>query len=218
MHNLKDLMHREVAGIRVPDTRLTIEATELVHQASSRSLFNHVLRTYVFAELFGRATAFHYDSETLYLASIMHDLGLTEAHQGRERFEVDGADAARKFLKNRGLPEHKIWLIWDAIALHTSVGIAHRKQPEVVLVHLATAADVIGLRLDEISKDHLHQTLEAFSRLQFKAVFLNELKRIVQKKPETATFNFMADVARCCVTGYRAPDAVELFASAPFAE
>jgi hypothetical protein len=218
MRDLRDLMHREVAGIRMPDTKLAIEATELVYQASSRSLFNHVVRTYLFGELFGRAAEVHYDSEALYLASIMHDLGLTKAFQGCERFEVDGADAARKFLEGRGLSEQTIWLIWDAIALHTSVGIAHRKQPEVALVHLATGTDVIGLRLDEISKDHLHQVLEAFPRLQFKAVFLNELKRVVQIKPQTAAFNFMADVARCCVAGYVAPDATDLFASAPFAE
>jgi hypothetical protein len=206
----------EVAGVRIPDSKLATEATELVRAVSSDALFNHVIRTYVFGELFGRAGRLQYDSEALYLAAVMHDLGLTQKFQAGERFEVDGADAAREFLASHGVSEERKWLIWDAIALHTTVGIAHRKQPEVALVHLGAGADAIGLRLDEIPPNLLQQIVKAYPRREFKKVLLDDLTRIVRDKPQSAAFNFMADVAERHVAGFQAPNTCDLISAAPF--
>jgi UTP:GlnB (protein PII) uridylyltransferase len=74
------------------------------------------------------------DRELLYLGAIMHDLGLTERFDAEQRFEVNGADAARAFVLEHGLSDEKAEIVWDAIALHTSIGIAVRKQPEIALV------------------------------------------------------------------------------------
>src|SRR5262249_30148278 len=141
-HPAAKFIAREVAGIRIPDSTLALDATEIVRAASSPSLFNHAVRTYLFGELLGRSMAYVYDSELLYLSAIMHDLGLTDTFAGQGRFEVDGADAAQTFLSARGVSQEKIALAWDAIALHTSAGIADRKQPQVALVHSGAAVDV----------------------------------------------------------------------------
>lgn len=74
----------------------------------------------------------------------MHDLGLTERFDAEQRFEVNGADAARAFVLEQGLSDEKAEIVWDAIALHTSIGIAIRKQPEIALVHLGATADLLG--------------------------------------------------------------------------
>ena len=87
-------MPKEIAGIRIPDTRLAVEATKLVREVSSPALFNHVVRTYIFGEQLGRTLGMRYDTELVYLAAVMHDLGLTPPYMAAGRFEVDGADAA----------------------------------------------------------------------------------------------------------------------------
>ena len=209
---------RDIAGIRIPDTKAAREATGLVREVSSPSIFNHVMRTYFFAELLGRKSALKYDSELLYFASVMHDLGLTEKFQGAERFEVDGADAAAAFLSSRRLPREKVDLVWDAIALHTTVGIAHRKQPEVALVHFGAGVDAIGLRFEEIPKSLVAEILETYPRLAFKKALLGALTQVVRTKPHTAAFNIAADVGRKYIPEFQAPDACSLILAAPFSE
>jgi hypothetical protein len=143
-------LRREIAGIRIPDSRLALEAEEVVRESSPRCLLNHAFRTYLFGELLGRCRKLKYDSELLFVGAVMNDLGLSEKFAGQERFEVDGADAARTFLAQRGVSEEKNAVVWDAIALHTSVGIADRKQPEIALVHFGAGIDVVSFRLEEV--------------------------------------------------------------------
>jgi hypothetical protein len=209
---------REIAGVRIPDSKAAKEATELVRQVSSPSIFNHAVRTYLFAELIGRKSVFKYDSELLYFSAIMHDLGLTEKFQGAERFEVDGADAAAAFLSDRNLPQDKIDVVWDAIALHTTVGIAHRKQPEAALVHFGAGVDAVGLRFEEIPANLVAEVLEIYPRLGFKIALLGALTEVVRRKPHTAAFNIAADVGRAYIPGFEAPNSCALIVSAPFSE
>ena len=82
---------------------------------------------------------------------MLHDLGLTEEFAADKRFEVDGADAAVRILQDRGYPESKVRVVWDAIALHALGDIADRREPEVALVHMGAHVDVMGLW---IRRDH----------------------------------------------------------------
>ena len=111
---------REVAGVKLPDSKLARDATDFTRGLSAPVVFNHVLRTYLFGELLGRAKGLKFDSELFYLGAVLHDLGQTERFMGRQRFEVDGADAAAEFLKDKGVPEESVEVVWDAVALHTS--------------------------------------------------------------------------------------------------
>ena len=91
-----------------------------------------MLRSYLFGELLGRAKGLKFDSELFYLGTVLHDLGLTERFMGQERFEVEGADAAADFLKDKGAPKDWVEVVWDAVALSTSrgiVGASGRKSP-----------------------------------------------------------------------------------------
>jgi hypothetical protein len=112
-------------------------------EVSPTFLCHHCIRTFLFSDLLGQRDGLKCDRELLYLGAVMHDLGLTERFDGEQRFEVDGADAARAFVLEHGLSDEKAEVVWDAIALHTSIGIVSRKQPEMALVHLGASADVL---------------------------------------------------------------------------
>lgn len=209
-------MPKTIAGIRLPDTRLALETTELVREVSSPALFNHVVRTYIFGEQVGRNLGMHYDSELVYIGALMHDLGLTPAYIGPSRFEVDGADAAARFLTERGVPADKVSLVWDAIALHTSNGIVDRKQPEVALVHFGAAVDVEGRMLDQIPREVVEQTLENYPRLGFKKAFLEAIAAVLRKKPETGFLNFMEGIGKRYIPDFNPPDVCDFINAAPY--
>src|SRR5258708_3196754 len=129
------MIPKQSAGISIPDSALAAEATELVRDTESDLLFDPSLRVYVFGALQGRRLGLNYDAELLYIGAIFHDMGLTEPYRSPdERFEVDGANAARRFLERHGVPEAEVDVVWDAIALHTTPGIPRWKKPEVALV------------------------------------------------------------------------------------
>lgn len=140
-----------IRGIVAPDSELARKAFALAEQAHSTTLLNHVHRTWWFAEFLGKKREMRYDRELVYLASLLHDLGLSDDYASDKRFEVDGADAASKFLHDHGYPKSKADVVWDAIALHSAADIADRRAPEVALVHFGAHVDVMGLRMDEIS-------------------------------------------------------------------
>jgi len=211
-------MPKTIAGIRIPDTRLAVETMEHVREVSSPALYNHVVRTYIFGEQVGRNLGMRYDSEVVYVAAMMHDLGLTPPYIGPGRFEVDGADAAARFLSEHAVAADKVALVWDAIALHSSNGIAERKQPEVALVHFGAAVDVVGSRLDQIPVDVLHQTLETYPRLGFKQAFLEAIADVLRKKPETGFLNFMEGIGKRQVPGFQPPDVCDIIVAAPYSE
>lgn len=211
-------MPAEIAGIRIPDTSLAIAATELVREVSSPALFNHVVRTYIFGEQVGRNMGMRYDSELVYIAALMHDLGLTAPFIGTARFEVDGADAAARFLMEHGVAADKIDRVWDAIALHSSNGIADHKQPEVALVHFGAAVDVAGAMLDQIPEEVFHQTLDAYPRLGFKKAFLQAIVDVLRKKPETGYLNFMEGIGKRYLTDFHPPDVCEMILGSPYNE
>ncbi|MBV8245499.1 MAG: HD domain-containing protein, partial [Candidatus Eremiobacteraeota bacterium] len=139
-----------VAGIAIPDTALARDAGALAAGAEKVEIYNHSLRTFFFAELLAKAMGIAHDPEVVYVAAILHDLGLTSRYMSDgNRFEVDGANAARALLEKHGVASERVDLAWDAIALHDSGGIARFKQPEVRLVNAGVAAD-FGANLDRL--------------------------------------------------------------------
>ena len=151
----------------IPDSEICQKATQLVAAVSPTFLCNHCLRTFLFGDLLGQRDGLKCDRELLYLGAVMHDLGLTDRFDGEQRFEVDGADAARAFILEHGLPDEKAEIVWDAIALHTSLGIASRKQPEIALVCLGASADVLGERIADIPPETVEQVIDVYPRLCF---------------------------------------------------
>lgn len=207
-----------LAGIKVVDTPLVRDAMELARNSSEPYLFNHAMRSWLFGVLVTERTKPAPDAELLAVSAILHDLGLTDRYSTQERFEVDGANAARSFLNERGIPAHQIQLVWDAIALHTTRSIALHKEPEVVVTHSGIAIDVIGAGLDLIPQDKVRAILSEFPRLSMKKQILEDLCGVVRRKPATSYDNILRDIGTRYVKGYTVPTFAELLENAPFPE
>lgn len=211
------MLPKQIAGISIPDSALAAEATELVRDTESELLFDHSLRVYLFGALRGRRRGLSYDPEMLYIGAIFHDLGLTEKYRSADaRFEVDGANAARKFLERHGVPEASIEVVWDAIALHTTPGIPEWKKPVVALVNAGVALDVVGLGYDDVSAEAREQILAAFPRVDFKRRIVEAFADGIKHKPETAFGNIKADVLEKMLPGYVRPNFCAMIAASPF--
>jgi len=167
---------KTVAGIALIDSKMARLATELVRDTSPEYLFNHAARTFLFGALIGNANNFKFDFELLYLACILHDLGLTKRFAGALPFEIQGAQAARAFLTDNGLPSDQATMVWDGIAMHP-FAIASFKQPEIALVAAGAGADVVGSDLEKIPESAKAAVVNAFPRLDFKHAFCENLRR-----------------------------------------
>ena len=207
-----------LAGIKVADTRLVHDAIELARNCSEPYLFNHAMRSWLFGVLIAERAKPAPDPELLAVSAVLHDLGLTGRYSAQERFEVDRANAARSFLKERGIPAQQIQLGWDAIALHTTRSIALHKEPEVAMTHSGIVVDVIGAGLDLIPQDKVRAILSEFPRLSMKTQFQDCLCNVVRQKPATSYDNFLRDIGTRYVKGYTAPTFADLYESAPFTE
>jgi hypothetical protein len=132
--------------------------------------------------------------------------------------EVTGADAAAAFLAEQGVAESQRDVVWDAIALHTSVGIASRKRPEIALVHIGAGVDVMGIALDAIPSEAIGRTLEALPRLDFKKAFAETFVDMMKTNPEGVHMTWLAPTAERHVPHFHCSDCVEVIAAAPFAD
>jgi len=210
---------KRVAGIRIPDTRLAQAAADLARSASPETLYNHCLRTYLFAALGYARTGVRFDEELVFVASALHDLGLVEAFMTpNERFEVDGADAALAFLERWRVPARRAEKVWDAIALHTSVGIVTRKAPEIAAVSIGAAIDATGLGLADLAAQDVAEVLAAFPRLGFKEAALASIIGYCEKKPTTLLLHPWESVARRHIPNLPLPFLEDLILGAPFPE
>ncbi|MDR5748197.1 HD domain-containing protein, partial [Caballeronia sp. LZ029] len=122
-------------GIAIPDSKLAREITEFIRDTETELLFNHSSRVYYFGALAGQHRGLTFDAELLYAGAMFHDIGLMPSHSStNQRFEVDGANAARDFLKQRGISTQDIDLVWTSIALHTTPGVPEHMHPVIALV------------------------------------------------------------------------------------
>jgi hypothetical protein len=206
------------AGIKVPDTILVRDAIDLSRSESEPFLHNHVMRSWLFGVLLSEGAERAPDPELLAVATILHDLGLTRRYAADSRFEVDGANAARSFLKGRGISTQQIQLVWDAIALHTTRSIALFKEPEVVMTHSGITVDVLGAGLDRIPQDKLAAILTEFPRLKLKDGLKDCLCNVARQKPATTFDNIVRDFGVRYVEGYTHPNFADVVANAPFPE
>ena len=149
----------------VPDSKLAKAATEFIRDTESELLFNHSTRVYLWGALTGLRKKMTFDRELLYVGAMFHDIGLTERYrQSQLRFEVDGANAARDFLKSHGIAEQSVEIVWDAIALHTTPGIPEHKKAEVALVTAGVEMDVLGIAYHDFTDEQREAVTAAYSR------------------------------------------------------
>jgi HD domain len=154
-----------LGNVKIPDSKMARELTQLIRDTESDLLFNHSTRVYFFGALTGQRKGLKFDPELLYVGAMFHDIGLTERYrQSQNRFEVDGANAAREFLRSYGIPETDVDLVWDAIALHTTPGVPEHKKAEVALVTSGVEMDVLGLAYEQFTDLEREAVVRAYPR------------------------------------------------------
>jgi HD superfamily phosphodiesterase len=203
--------------IALPDSRLAREATELIRSIEPDLLYNHSLRVYAFGCLQAERRGLSYDAELLYIGAMFHDIGLVEGHRSaHDRFEVDGANAAREFLAGQGVTGEALRIVWDAIALHTTPGIPQHKEPEVALVTAGVELDVLGIGYEDISAEDREAVLATYPRVDFKESIIQAFADGIADKPETASGNVKADVLAEKLPGYERPNFCALIRASRF--
>jgi len=209
---------RLVAGVSVADSPLVAAAIEYAQRLSEPYLFNHAMRSWLFAESIGRIRGVVYDGEVVAIGTILHDIGLTTSVSGPNRFEVNGADAALSFIKGKGLSDRRAQLIWDLVALNSTPSLALHKEAEVAVGTMGIGLDYGGFGVEALAADDVQRILGAFPRLKMKQRFAEACCRLVSEKPETSHDNFLRDFGERYVPGYKAVSTVDLLMNAPFDE
>ncbi|MFE5855304.1 HD domain-containing protein [Streptomyces sp. NPDC056500] len=206
-------------SVPVPDTGLAREATELVRDTTDSLIYHHSRRVYFFGGLQGRNRGLSFDPELLYIGAMFHDLGLGERfHTSGRRFEVDGADEARRFLQSHQVPEDSIRRVWTAIALHTTPGIPEFMEPEVALVTAGVEYDVLGIGYHEIADTERAAIVALHPRPDFKRRILGAFTEGIRPKPETTFGNVKADVLAHYEPGFERGDFVATILDSPWPE
>jgi len=212
-------LRREIAGVTVPDTALVARAMEEARALSEPYLFNHAVRSWLFAVHLAELQNVSYDEEVVAVASLLHDVGLTKDYQGTRRFEVEGADMARALVKAGSMDERRAQLIWYCVALNATLSISPYAEPEVGICTAGAGVDFAGLYYERIPKAGAARILAAFPRLQMKRQLKECLCVMAQARPETTYENFVRDFGERFVEGYKpAISTVDLLLNAPFDE
>jgi HD superfamily phosphodiesterase len=184
---------QSIAGIAIPDTPLVREITEYIRDTEDELLFNHSRRVFLFGTLQGRRRGLQPDPELLYAGAMFHDIGLTEGYRtSMLRFEVDGANAARDFLLERGIDESAARKVWLSIALHTTPGVPEFLDPEIALVTAGVETDVLGMGRSDLSSDEIEAVTAAHPRPDFKNRILRAFNDGMKHRPDS-TFGTMND-------------------------
>ncbi len=207
---------RVLGGVTVPDSPLIRRAMDLARSYSEPYLFNHAVRSWLFAVRLGQLQGIPHDAEVVALSALLHDVGLTNKVEGKRRFEIEGADVARTFAREGGLDDRRVQLIWDTVALNSTPSIAFYKEAEVALCTAGIGLDWGGFQFDRIPNDEMNGILAEFPRLDMKRGFTDAVCRICTTKPETTYDNFARDFGARFVPEYKVPSLVDLFMNSPF--
>lgn len=212
------IARRTLAGVSVPDTPLVGRAIEHARQRCEPYLFNHVVRSWLFAVRIGQIKNIEYDAEVVAVGTLLHDITLNENFDGPRRLEVEGADLARAFVREGGFDERRAQLIWDSVALNSTPSIGLYKEAEVALCTAGICLDVVGLQYSLISSAEIARIVGEFPRLQMKRRMTRCFCHIADVSPETTYDNFARDFGERFVPGYKAPSSVDFVMNTPFEE
>jgi HD domain-containing protein len=186
----------EVAGVRIPDSKLARDVAEFVRDTENELLFRHSTRVYFWGALIGSRNSLAFDRELLYAAALFHDVGLTQGYcESQLRFEVDGANAARDFLRRYEISESDIERVWLAIALHTTPGIPEHMHPEIALVQAGAGMDVVGRGYEQFTDEQRVAVVAAYPRgADFEREIIDAFYEGTKHRPDSTYGTFNDDV------------------------
>lgn len=211
-----DTNKQTIASVVVPDTELIRKTLSYAKTIYEPYLYNHVLRSWLFAATLANMKDVQHDGEVLAVGTLLHDVTLNTSFRGPRRFEVEGADIARSFAQDSGVDDRRAQLIWDSVALNSTPSIGLYKEPEVALCTAGICLDVVGLEYTQIPTDRRKVITDAYPRLGMKEKMTRCFCHMVKAAPETTYDNFLRDFGLRCVPGYSTPSSVDFVQDAPF--
>jgi hypothetical protein len=201
----------------VPDTQLTREATGLLHEFSTHLLFNHSHRVFFWAKELGRQTGQTFDVELLFVCAAFHDLGLLQRFSSADdRFEVDSANALRQFLEHHDVPAARIQVAWDAVALHTTPGIAAYKPIEVELLYRGVGLDVLGIGYENFPEELRRKVVDQYPRINFKQDIAKAFLGGFELKTQTTEGTCNEDICSHFIRNYKRSNFYDQIQNSPF--
>jgi HD domain len=204
-------MSESIAGVAIPDSQMADETTAFIQDAESPVLYHHSRRTYLFGMLHGQRLGIKADPELLYVAAMFHDLGLVEGHRNlTQRFEVDGADAARDFLLSHDVSAEAVRRVWLSVAVHSTHGIPRFMEPEVALLAAGVRVDVDGAGLDLLDPAAVEEIIAVHPRCNFKREGLKAIAEGVKDRPDTLVGTIAADMLAHYSPDFQRPDFVDI--------
>jgi HD superfamily phosphodiesterase len=210
---------QSIAGIVIPDTPLVREITEYIRDTEDELLFNHSRRVFLFGALRGHRRGLQPDPELLYAGAMFHDIGLTaDYRKSMLRFEVDGANAARDFLLERGVDEAAARTVWLSIALHTTPGVPEFLEPEIALVTAGVETDVLGIGRDDLSAEAIEAVTAAHPRPDLKNRILRAFTDGMKHRPRSTFGTVNADVLQHFDDSFVRDDFVEIILTSSWPE
>ena len=172
--------------IRIPDSRAARDAFERCAETSEPFLVNHCVRTYLWGALLAANDTLQYDEELFYVASLLHDLGLTDTCRRNGKcncFAAEGAQAALQFAQERQWPEPRQRALANAIHLHLNTRVSKKEGIEAHLLHAGASLDVIGARYDEVDVQNRSEVLDRYPRAGFKIRMIELMKNEAKMRP-----------------------------------
>jgi hypothetical protein len=208
----------DISGVRVPDSKLAREVTQLIRDTESDLLFQHSMRVYLWAALTGKRKGLVFDPELLYTAAMFHDIGLMPSYRSSQlRFEVDGANAAREFLRSHGLAANDIDRVWLAIALHTTPGIPEHLHPEIALIQAGAGMDVVGRGYEQFTDEERGAVTAVHPRGEnFKHEMIEAFYQGMKHRPQSTYGTFNDDVLACKDPGFQRLNFCSLILGSPW--
>jgi hypothetical protein len=202
-------------AVRIPETPAAADAAQWVRDHTSPFIYHHSRRVFAFAMMHARLLGLEPDPELVYVSALFHDAGLlTPFSRTEQRFELDGADHARRFLLDRGFSTAAADVVWTAIALHTTPGVPTRMGPEIAVTTYGVLTDAIGYGLDLLDPAEVAAVTAADPRGDFKHEFLQTFVDALKDRPDTTFGTMNADVLAEFVPGFRRLSVVERVRSA----
>jgi HD domain len=212
-------MIETIAGVRIPDSRIASDASELILDTTTPLIYHHSRRVFLFGSLQSRWLGIEPDPELLYVAALFHDTGLVPPYRGTtQRFELDSADAAKSFLTASGFSCAEADVVWTAIALHTTPEVPYKMAPVIAATTVGVETDVLGMRLDCLTQDEIRAVTAVHPRPNFKNEILQAFTEGFEKRPETTFGTVNADVLEHFLPGFHRTDFVEVIKNSAWPE
>jgi hypothetical protein len=212
-------MGEVIAGVRVPDSSLAKDATELIRDTTNELIFHHSRRVFLFGSLQSRRLSISPDAELLYVAALFHDTGLVPPYRSTaQRFEMDSADEARKFLIGHGWSRAETDVVWTAIALHTTPEVPYAMDPVIAATTAGVETDVLGIQLGAIESTEIDAVTAAHPRPNFKSEILQAFTDGFKDRPDTTFGTVNADVLEHFVPGFQRMDFVDVIKNSAWPE